>query len=157
MLNFLGYLSVPKIGTSFINCYIPSYMPQCLLISHLTELLQLWLHASSFSSVLSVYDVHGKADKNVAGPQVRCIVVLGLVLKRNRHDKTKSQFPIALTSYTKEKFLELLRKIDFPDYTICTSPNKSYQDFIFKSIEMIHLLYPNKKLKMKANSKPCTD
>ena len=38
---------------SFINCYIPSYMPQCLLVPHLAPLLQFWPHhASSSCSIL---------------------------------------------------------------------------------------------------------
>ena len=45
---------------------------------------------------------------------------------------------------TREKFLELLRKTDFPDYTTFTCLNKAYQDFIFKLIEVIDLLCPSK-------------
>ena len=32
----------------------------------------------------------------------------------------------------KEKFLELLRKTDFQDYTTFTCIKKAYQEFIFK-------------------------
>ena len=58
-----------------------------------------------------------------------------------------------MKNYTKEKFLELLRETDFPDYTTFTCLNKAYQDFIFKLIEVIDLLCPSKKLKLKASSK----
>ena len=62
-----------------------------------------------------------------------------------------------MKNYTKEKFSELLRKTDFPDYTDFTCLNKAYQDFIFKFSEMIDLLCPSKKLRFKANSKPWID
>ena len=55
----------------------------------------------------------------------------------------------SMKNYTKEKFLELLRKTDFP--------NKAYQDFIFKLSEVTDLLYPSKKLRLKTNSKPWID
>ena len=50
--------------------------------------------------------------KNVAGHQAKCIVVLGLVLKRDRHDGTKGKLPTALTqnefiSFTKAKHMQM--------------------------------------------------
>ena len=55
-------------------------------------------------------------------------------LKPNKHnDITVS----SMKNYTKENFLELLRKTNFPDYTTFTCLNKAYQDFIFKLIEVI--------------------
>ena len=51
-------------------------MPQCLLVPHLP-------YPAAF------YDVHGKAEKNVAGHQAKWIFVLGLVLKHDKHDETK--------------------------------------------------------------------
>ena len=42
-----------------------------------------------------------------------------------------------MKNYTKEKFLELLRKTDFPDYTTFTCLNKAYQDFIIKLSDVI--------------------
>ena len=62
-----------------------------------------------------------------------------------------------MKNYTKEKFLELLRKTDFPDYMIFTCLNKAYQDFIFKLKEVTDLLCPSKKLRLKAYSKPWID
>ena len=62
-----------------------------------------------------------------------------------------------MKNYTKEKFLELLSKTFFPDYTTFTWLNKAYQDFIFKLSEKIDLLCPSKKLRLKANSKPWID
>ena len=59
----------------------------------------------------------------------------------------------SMKNYTKEKFLEPLRKTDFPDYTSFISLNKAYQDFIFKLSEVIDLLCPSKKLRLKANPK----
>ena len=59
-----------------------------------------------------------------------------------------------MKNYTKEKFLELLRKTNFPDYMTVTCLNKAYQGFIFKLNEVIDLLFPSKKLRLKANSKP---
>ena len=57
----------------------------------------------------------------------------------------------SMKNYTKEKFLEPLRKTDFPDYTSFISLNKAYQDFIFKLSEVIDLLCPSKKLRLKVN------
>ena len=51
----------------------------------------------------------------------------------------------SMKSYTKEKFLELIRKTDFSDYTTFNCINKAYQDFIFKC-EIIDLLCPSKTL-----------
>ena len=59
-----------------------------------------------------------------------------------------------MKNYTKEKFLELLRKTNFPDYTSFINLNKAYQDFIFKLSAVIDLLCPSKKLRLKANPKP---
>ena len=58
---------------------------------------------------------------------------------------------------TKEKFLELLRKTNFLDYTIFTCLNKACQDFIFKLSELIDLLCQSKKLRLRANLKPWMD
>ena len=55
-------------------------MPLCLLVPHLAQLLQFWPHPSSSTA---------KQIKNVAGHQAKCIVVLGLVLKSDRHGETK--------------------------------------------------------------------
>ena len=62
----------------------------------------------------------------------------------------------SMKNYTKERFLELLRKTDFPDYTSFINLNKAYQDFIFKLSGVIDLLCPIKKLRLKANPKPWT-
>ena len=62
-----------------------------------------------------------------------------------------------MQNYTKEKFLELLRKTDFLDYATFTSLNKAYHDFRFKLSEVIDLLCPSKKLTLKVNLKPWLD
>ena len=62
-----------------------------------------------------------------------------------------------MENYTKETFLELLRKIDFLDYATFTSLNKAYHDFIIKLSEVIDLLCPSKKLTLKLNLKPWID
>ena len=62
-----------------------------------------------------------------------------------------------MKNYAKEQFLKLLRKTDFPDYTTFTCLNKAYQDLVFKLSEVIDLLWPSKKLRLKANSKPWID
>ena len=41
-----------------------------------------------------------------------------------------------MKNLTKELFLELFRKTDFPDSTTCTCINEAYQDFIFKLREV---------------------
>ena len=48
------------------------------------------------------------------------------MLKLNKHNEISIR---SMKSYTKEKFLELLRKIGFPDYATYTCLNKAYQDF----------------------------
>ena len=50
-----------------------------------------------------------------------------------------------MKNYNKGKYLELLRKTDFPDYTAFTCLKKAYQDFIFKLSEVIDLLCPSEK------------
>ena len=62
-----------------------------------------------------------------------------------------------MKKYTKEKYLELLRKTDFAAYTTFTCLNKAYQDFIFKLKEVTDLLCPSKKSTLKANWKPQID
>ena len=59
-------------------------MPQCLLVSDLAQLL-----ATPFLILQHSMMSTAKQIKNVAGHQAKCIVVLGLVLKRDRHDETK--------------------------------------------------------------------
>ena len=60
----------------------------------------------------------------------------------------------SIKNYTKEKFLDLLEKIDSPYYMTFTCLNKAYQEFMFKLSEVIDLLCPSKKLRSKANSEP---
>ena len=59
-------------------------MSKCLLVPDLAQLLTtrfLILQHSMLSTAEQI--------KNVAGHQAKCTVVLKLVLKRDRHDKTK--------------------------------------------------------------------
>ena len=61
---------------------MPSYMPQCLLVPDLAQLLATrFLQCSMMSTSEQI--------KNVTGHQAKCTVVLGLVLKHDRHDETK--------------------------------------------------------------------
>ena len=76
------------------------------------------------------------------------------LLKLNKHNEISIR---SLKNYTKEKFLELIRKIDFPDYTTYTCLNNASHDFTFKLSEVIDLLCPSKKLRLKAGSKTWTD
>ena len=62
-----------------------------------------------------------------------------------------------MKNYTKENFLELLRETDFSDNMTFTCLNKAYQGFIFKLSELIDLLCPSKKLRLKSYSKPSID
>ena len=71
-------------------------------------------------------------------------------LKLNKNNEISIR---SIKNYTKEKFLQLLRKTEFPNYVTFTCLNKAYQDFIFKLSEVIDLLFPSKKLRLKANSK----
>ena len=74
------------------------------------------------------------------------------LLKCNKHIETCIRL---MKNNTKEKILELLTKIDFPDYNTCL--NVVYQDFIFELSEVIDLLWPSQKLTLKANLKPRID
>ena len=51
------------------------------------------------------------------------------------------------------KFLELLRKTDFPDFMIFTCPNSASQDLS----KVIDLLFSSKKLRLKVTSTPWMD
>ena len=62
-----------------------------------------------------------------------------------------------MKNYTKEKLLELPRKTAFPDYKMYTCLKEVFQDFILKLDEVINLLCLNKKLRLKASSKPWID
>ena len=59
-------------------------MLQCLLVPDLAQLL-----ATRFLILQHSMKSTAEQIKNVAGHQAKCIVVLGLVLKRDRHDETK--------------------------------------------------------------------
>ena len=68
-----------------------TYMPQCLLICNLTQLQShtSCIHVRCCSTAVQI--------KKVPGHQVKCTFVLGLVLKRDRHNETKGQLPAPLT------------------------------------------------------------
>ena len=58
------------------------YMSQCLLVRDLAQLLATrFLHRYPYSAAVLI--------KKIAGHQGKCTVVLGLVLRRDRQDKTK--------------------------------------------------------------------
>ena len=59
-------------------------MPQCLLVPGLAQLLATRFLILQHSMISTAEQV-----ESVAGHQVKFTVVLGLVLKRDRHDKTK--------------------------------------------------------------------
>ena len=75
-------------------------------------------------------------------------------MKPNKHNDISIR-SIKITH--KKFFLELLRKTDLPDYATFTCLNKACQDFVFKLNEVIDLLCPSKKIRLKANSKPWID
>ena len=66
-------------------------------------------------------------------------------LKPNKHNDISVT---SMKNYTKETFLELLRKFYFPDYPNFTCLNKAYQDFIFKLSEVIDLIFPSKNIRV---------
>ena len=78
------------------------------------------------------------------------------LLKLNKHNVMSMR---TMKKYTKK----LLRKTDLPDYTTftclnyqdCTTclKNQAYKDHILKLSEVIDLLLPSKKLRLKAGSK----
>ena len=62
-----------------------------------------------------------------------------------------------LYNYTKEKFLELVRNNNFPNYATFTCLSKACQEFIFILSQVIDLLCPSIKSRLKASSKHWTD
>ena len=62
-----------------------------------------------------------------------------------------------MKNYTKEKCLELLRKIDCANCKTFTYLNKTYQEFIFKLSEMVDLLCPSIISRLRANTKAWID
>ena len=87
--NILFYVEIssPPFSSKvkpFINYYMPSYMPQWLLVPDLAQFL-----ATRFLVVQHSIISTTEKIKKVAGHQAKCTVVLGLVPKRDRHDETK--------------------------------------------------------------------
>ena len=56
--------------------------------------------------------------------------------------------------YSAEKFLEIVKKIVFPNYLTYTCVNDDYSDFIYRFVGAINFIAPSKKIRVKANSKP---
>ena len=63
---------------------MPSYMLQFLLVSDLAQLLATRFLILQHSMISTAEQTKKEADH-----QAKCIVVLGLVLKRDQHDETK--------------------------------------------------------------------
>ena len=108
-----------KKHTIFCWIFDPTFQFLCYIIYKLLHIV-LYASFSSISTVLtslflttscSVLPMMSttKQMKNVAGNQAKCIIVLGLVLKRDWHDEIKGQLPAALTT-TFNIFLEFCSK-----------------------------------------------
>ena len=59
--------------------------------------------------------------------------------------------------YSAKNFLEILRKIVFPNYLTYICVNDAYSDFIYRIVEAINFIAPSKKIRVKANSKSWFD
>ena len=76
--------------------------------------------------------------------------------KLNKHSELSIR---SMKNCLKQKFLELLIKASFSDYTSHTCLNEACQDFIFKLSEVFDSLFPSTQFPKytKANLKPCID
>ena len=63
----------------------------------------------------------------------------------------------SMKRYSTEKFLEILREIVFPNYLTYTCVNDAYSDNIFRFVGAINFITPEKRIRVKANSKPRFD
>ena len=62
-----------------------------------------------------------------------------------------------MKNYTAEGFVELLKKIDFPNYETYACVNMAYLDFVTKIVDIIDLYCPSKRVRIKGNTKPWFD
>lgn len=56
----------------------------------------------------------------------------------------------SLKNYTKEKYIQTLKEINFPDYTNFNSTDVAYDDFIAKLTDVIDKVTPIKEVRIKA-------
>ena len=75
-------------------------------------------------------------------------------LKPNNHNELNIR---TMKKYTAKKFIELLNKIDFPNYQTFACVNKAYLDFITKLFTAIDTLCPSKKTRINGNTKAWFD
>ena len=62
-----------------------------------------------------------------------------------------------MKNYTAEGFVELLKKIDFPNYETYACVNMAYLDFVAKIVDVIDSYCPSKRVRIKGNTKPWFD
>ena len=65
--------------------------------------------------------------------------------------KRNEIFVHSMKRYPAYKFLEILRKIIFPNYLTYTCVNNAYSDFIYRFVGAINFIVPAKKISVKGN------
>ena len=75
-------------------------------------------------------------------------------LKSNKHNELNIH---SMKNYTAEGFVELLKKIDFPNYETYACVNMAYLDFVTKIVDFIDSYCPSKRVRIKGNTKPWFD
>ena len=65
--------------------------------------------------------------------------------------KCNEIFVHSMKRYSAYKFLEILRKIIFPNYLTYTCVNNAYSDFIYRFVRAINFIVPAKKISVKGN------
>ena len=75
-------------------------------------------------------------------------------LKSNKHNELNIR---SMKNYTAEGFVELLKKIDFPNYETYACVNMAYLDFVTKIVDIIDSYCPSKRVRIKGNTKPWFD
>ena len=75
-------------------------------------------------------------------------------LKSNKHNELSIR---SMKNYTAEGFVELLKKIGFPNYETYACVNTAYLDFATKIVDVIDSYCPSKRVRIKGNTKPWFD
>ena len=75
-------------------------------------------------------------------------------LKSNKYNELNIR---SMKNYTAEGFVELLKKIDFPNYETYACVNMAYLNLVAKIADVIDSYCPSKSVKIKGNTKPWFD
>ena len=96
----------------------------------------------------------GVVEVNLSGHELIYCTRKTTKLKSNKHNELNIH---SMKSYTAEGFVELLKKIDFPNYETHACVNMAYLDFATKIVDVIDSYCPSKRVRIKSNKKPWFD